>query len=109
MAGAKRMTAVPAEGPLEINCAVPRTAEFTQKAAEASQKVTKPGDTAPPKPFVTVAVRVTTVPLVTEEADRARSVVVEAPKAKLAGVAVVARSRATKVMRTRESERGLNL
>jgi hypothetical protein len=58
---------------------------------------------------VTVAVKVTTVPLATEDEDKVRSVVVDAPKAKLAGVAVVAKSRANTVLRTRENERGLNL
>ena len=105
MGGTKRMTAVPPE----VSCVVPRTAEFTQKGAEASQKVTKPGDTDAPKSVATVAVRVTTDPLVTEDEERVRSVVVAAPKAKLAGVAVVARSNASTVMKTRESERGLSL
>ena len=105
MAGTKCRTAVPPE----VSCAVPRTAEFTQKAAEASQKVTKPGDTGVLTPVVTVAVRVTTVPLATGDEDIVRSVVVDALKAKLAGVAVVARSKASTVMKTRESERGLNL
>jgi hypothetical protein len=102
MAGTKRMTAVPPE----VSCAVPRTAEFTQKGAEASQKVTKPGDTDAPKSVVTVAVKVTTVPLATEEEDKVRSVVVDVPKAKLAGVAVVAKSKASTVMKTAATRGG---
>ena len=70
--------------------------------------MTKPGDTAPPK-LSTLAVRVTTVPLVMVDEDRVRAVVVDAPKAKLAGVAVVAKSKAITVMKARESERGLDL
>ena len=42
--------------------------------AEASQKVTKPGETAEP-PDVTVAVSVTTVPAVTDEEGETVSVV----------------------------------
>jgi len=60
------------------------------------------------KPVVTVAVKVTTVPLATEDEDNVRSVVVEAPKARLAGVATAARSMATTVEKTREKERAPN-
>ena len=60
------------------------------------------------KPVVTVAVKVTTVPLATEDEDNVRSVVVAAPKARLAGVATAAISRATTVEKTREKEREPN-
>jgi hypothetical protein len=99
------MTAVPPA----VSCAVPRTAEFTQKAAEASQKVTKPGEIGVLKSVVvTVAVKVTTVPLATEAEDNVRPVVVAAPRARLAGVATVAKSRASTVEKAREKEREPN-
>jgi hypothetical protein len=56
----------------------------------------------------TDAVSVTTVPLVTVLEESANVVVVGAPKAKLAGVATAARSRASTVEKTREREREPN-
>jgi hypothetical protein len=106
MPGIRRSTAVP----VEFSCAVPRTAEFTQCAAVASQNVTKPGDTVVLTPVVTVAVSVTRVPFVTGLAGGDRVVVVvTAPKAKLAGAATVAKRRASTAKKTPEKERELDV
>ena len=70
--------------------------------------MTKPGDTSVLTPVTTDAVNVTTVPVETEADESANVVVVVAPKAKLAGVATAARSRASMVEKTREKEREPN-
>ena len=70
MPGRNLITAVP-DG---VNCAVPSIAPFKQKAAAASQNVTSPVATG--DPFDTAAVKVTTVPAVTEFDDSVSVVLV---------------------------------